>query len=426
MTHPHSPASEWRILASLAVVVTAVVMGLAGPADAGFRFKRVVNNFTAIPGGGGSTFWPTQPPGTDGEWVEFTDLSGGIWRATLNGKKLKRLIANDTKIPGGWGTFQQGGSVSSYAQLFGGTLVVVADLCNGGCGPGVGIFTRSVSGGPIAKLVDRNDTNDAFAGDDKHFGGFGADFRIGGDGVVVFQNRQQVFSVPIGGGPVTAVAGPQDLGHDPPGPYCCLSDNPSISGKTVFLRGGNVNGRSALFTVNKSGDPQSFEYVATNATRPPHTPDGYHFNDFEWFNPVIDQTLVFGGASLLGGDPATYISGIYSQGDKFRRLVDSNMDVPGGTGKFKFAHGYAKPIVASNGIVVFGLWDANDKVGLYAVRQTGGKIKKIIAQGDQIDGFTVGILDIGRAALSGSTLVFFAGCANNACAGIYTTQVDLP
>ena len=125
------------------------------------------------------------------------------------------------------------------------TLVLIGDNC-GGCA--VGLFTRSVFGGPITKLVDKNDTSDAFPAGDNHFGGFPPDFRIG-DGLVVFQNRQQVFAVPIGGGTVTPVAGPQDSGYSPPDGYCCIFADPSVKAGKVLL---NVPS-DTLVGVNLSG-----------------------------------------------------------------------------------------------------------------------------------------------------------------------------
>jgi hypothetical protein len=77
--------------------------------------------------------------------------------------------------------------------------------------------------------------------------------------------------------------------------------------------------------------------------------------------------------------------------------------------------------------VIFGAQDADNKQGLYAVRQTGGRIRKIIADGDPIGaGFTVAGLNVGRGSFDGETLVFTAGHANFQGAGFYSTKVVLP
>ena len=123
------------------------------------------------------------------------------------------------------------------------------------------------------------------------------------------------------------------------------------------------------------------------------------------------------------------ITGIYSSGSGgLVRLADTRQAVPQGAGNFDFSwYGEQSPIVASNGIVVFGARDVStNKVGLYAVRQTGGRVKKIIAEGDPIGSSMVMSLDIGSAALSGTTLVFNVGYTFPGGTGFYSTQIILP
>lgn len=414
--------SSARLAFGLFTLALIVLACLAHPAQAGFRIKKIVDNYTPIPNGGGATFSPRGAPGTSGDWVIFDTGDLTIWRSTPSGKRLKKLITQDTPIPGGWGNFHQ--FFANYAQISGDTLVLVADAC-GGCGSGVGIFTRSLDGGPITKLVDRNDTNPTFPGDDKHFGGFGPDFRVG-NGLVVFQNRQQVFSVPITGGPVTPIAGPQDSGFDPPEPFCCLFGSPSAKSGKVLLSAGNVFGRGSIQTVDTSGDPLSFRYVVVGGEHPPNTPVGYGFDNFEFWGPVFDQGIIFGGASAAPDKPP--ITGIYGKGSAgLLRLADSRQSVPAGTGDFFFSwNGTASPILASNGVVVFGARDLANKAGLYAVSEAGGKPRKIIAEGDAIGAFTVAGLEVTRASFDGSTLVFFVAYADFQGEGFYTTEVVLP
>jgi hypothetical protein len=419
-------ARRARVLAFGAVFVAATAaFGSARPAAAAFQFHKIVDNTTLIPNGGGAHFEVRGAPAVGDGWVAFENNDLTIWRATTTGTQIGKVITTATVIPDGFGTFKQ--YFPNYMQVNGSTLVLVGDSC-GGCGAGVGIFATPILGGPVTKLVDTNNTSASFPGADKHFGGFPPDFRIG-DGTVVFQNRQQAFAVPLAGGKVTAVAGIQDQNVSPPAPYCCNFSEPSVKGTKVFIRGGNVNGRNALQTVNKSGAKTSFRFAVTNATHPPGTPTAYRFDDFEFFSPVIDQALVFGGGSAAPSKP--YVFGVYAKGTKLVRLADSTQAVPGGTGKFypRDWFGHAAPIVASNGVVVFGARDSvTDDYGLYAVRETGGPVQKIIAAGDPIGGFTVAQagVDIGKAALSGSTLAFLVGYVNSAGAGIYSTQVVLP
>jgi hypothetical protein len=181
--------------------------------------------------------------------------------------------------------------------------------------------------------------------------------------------------------------------------------------------------------LRKNGNPTTFRFIATNGTHPPQTPPDYRFDDFEFFSPVIDQALIFGGASTVPGadPPQPYIRGIYSRSDRFKRLVDTNVPVPGGTGNFVFDwYGTASPILASNGIVVFGARDAADIPGLYAVRQDGGPIHKVIARGDPINGFIAQDFNVSRQGLSGNVLVFSVSYASFQGAGMYSTLVVLP
>jgi len=418
-----------RFAFALALFTAAFALAPADPAaSASFKFRKVVDNFDLIPDGGGAMFSPRGMPSTDGNWVVFVDANTRtIWRTTPRGGKLKSLIGPDTRIPGGWGKFAV--PQPSLIQMYADTLVLVpdcADTCQppGAGGAFPGIFSRSVLGGPIATLIDRHATSDTFPGDDKSFHGFTGDFRTG-DGLLAFMNRQKVFAVPLGGGAITPVAGDQDKDFTPPQPHCCNFDGPSVRDGRVFLRGSNVNGHATLFQVRSNGNPLSFRAIATGNMHPPKTPPDHLFDIFEFQSPVVDQTHVFRGASTGTGGT---IKGIYSKGtDGLTRLVDSNQAIPGGTGTFTFEFGgRGSPILASNGIVVFGD-ETNGKRGLYAVRQSGGRIYKIIATGDPLNGRTLGgALDVGRGSLSGNTLVFWAQYGNFQGEGIFSTEVVLP
>ena len=75
--------------------------------------------------------------------------------------------------------------------------------------------------------------------------------------------------------------------------------------------------------------------------------------------------------------------------------------------------------------------DATGKLGIYAVRASGGAITKIIAQGDPINGTTVDTAEpqslvFRREGFDGTTLVFVAQYAGNTGRGVFSTQVVLP
>jgi hypothetical protein len=386
------------------------------------KFRKIVDTNTPIPDGGGAMFAFTDDavPAVGGDWVTFGSNSNGsttVWRANKNGTKRLKLFTPTTQLPGLGNLF-----ADRRPQLDSDTVVAFSNA---------GIFAMSINGRKLRKLVSWQDTSDVFPGEDKRFA-FGQffDLRVR-DGVAVFSNRGHVFSVPLAGGAVTPIAGSQSAGSSPPEPYCCLFTEPSMKNGTVFMRSGSGSASNSPYAMTSvSGNPASFASVANTDTHPPRTPSAHRFTatGFAW--PVIDQAFVFGGHSEGPVFP-NQVRGIYSRGERFVRLVDDQMEVPGGGGAtYSFGQGIG-PIVAENGIVVFfGRGNTGDISGLYVVPQTGGRIRKVIARGDLINGFTVDGLAIGRDALStnaigGTTLVFRVWYAEGG-SGMYSTELRLP
>ena len=403
---------------------------------AAFTFTKVVDTHTKVPGGAGAyfDFNVTDAPAVSGGNVVFDTGDSVIWTATTSGGNLKKVLTPDTFIPFGHGAkFTQ--FYGEFVSIAGNTVVVDAELC-GGCTTGVGIYTRPVSGGPITRLADMSEFIPGST--TQKYGFFPVDWHANGSNLV-FQNTYQVFSVPLAGGKVTAVAGPQDAGFSPPVPYCCGFEHPTLSDSTteVLLFGGVDFGNAQIQTVKRTGVPYSFRVIADLSTHPPHTPLAYRFYGHKFGAPVIDQTVdhryyVFRGLShdpSLPGD----INGIYSRGSSgFQRLVDTNTPVPGGTGKFARddccgLDGFEE-IGAGNGVVVFRGVDGAGLMGLYAVSAGGGPITKIIAQGDLLNGFTNPVAQIWmrRDGFDGTTLGFMVIFGSAREIGIYTTRVVLP
>jgi len=403
----------------LALAAIAAAIGSTDPAAA-YLFRKIADTQTLIPGGGGAffNFNNSDLPAISGDRVVFRSTDKTIWTATKAGQGLMSVITTQDRIPGGWGKFHQG---SGNSVAIDGDTVIINAQQNCICDP-IGIFTRLFSGGRIRKIVDRNDTNANFPGVDKTFGTFGSDFRVR-DGAVVFTNRQQVFSSPIIRSNVTAVAGPQDQGSQPPSPYCCLFDSPSVKAGKMALRGGTGLGVGSVQTVRKNGDPGSFRIVASENTHAPRTPAGYRFDPYKFWGVVLDDTVVFGGASSKPSNPTK--TGIYSSANGLTRLADTNMAVPGGTGNFNFAwSGNTSPILASGGLVVFGATDSANVKAIFVVKQTGGKIRRVIGVGDIIKGFTVGDLLVSRHGLSGGNLAFAVSYGNVPGFGLYSTVLQ--
>ena len=405
---------------------------------AAFAFTKVVDTNTKVPGGAGAYFSLnyTDSPAVSGGNVVFDTGDEVVWTATTSGGNLKRMITPNTLIPfGGGAKFQQ--VYGDYVSITGNTVVVLGDSC-GGCSHGVGIYTRSVSGGPITRLVDTSEFIPVST--TQKYDVFPIDFHANGNNVV-FQNTQQIFSVPLGGGKAVAVAGTQDGGFSPPAPYCCIFAQPTLSDPSseVLLLGGNGFGTSQIQAVNRSGAPLSFRVIADASMHPPHTPSAYRFNNFNFGTPVIDRTFdhryyVFRGLGTAPSSPN--ITGIYSRGSTgLHSLVDTNTPVPGGTGTFApydcCGRAGFEVMGAGNSVVVFRGIDAAQKAGLYAVSAGGGPITKIIAQGDPLNGFTVepnpGLpIVMRRDGFDGTTLGFQVTYAGFRGRGIYTTQVVLP
>ena len=404
----------WLTLAAIAAAI-----GFADPAAA-YRFKKIVDTQTLIPGGGGAlfNFNNSDLPAISGDRVVFRSTDRTIWTATKSGQGLMSVITTQDRIPGGWGKFHQD---SGNSVAIDGDTVVINGQQNCICDP-IGIFTRLFSGGRIKKIVDRNDTNANFPGADKTFGTFGSDFRVR-DGAVVFTNRQQVFSAPINRSKVTAVAGPQDQGSQPPSPYCCLFGDPSVKAGKMALRASTGLGVGSVQTVRKNGDPGSFRIIASESTHAPHTPGGYRLDPTKFWRMVIDDAVVFGGASSKPSNPTR--TGIYSSANGLTRLADTSMAVPGGAGNFNFVwSGSTSPILASGGLVVFGATDSANVKAIFVVKQTGGRIRRVIGVGDPIRGFTVGDLFVSRHGLSGGNLAFAVSYGNVSGFGLYSTVLQ--
>lgn len=404
--------------ASLGVVLA---IGGTAPAHADFVFQKIVDTDTLVPGGGGAyfSFNGSVRPAVSGTNVVFGTQDQTVWTAKIDGASARRVFTTDTPIPGNLGNFHQ--YYADYAQVYGSKVVVVGTSC-GGCNSGVGIYARKLSGGPITTLADINTLVPGSA--TEKFSTFPNDFDVG-YGQVAFTNQQHVFSVPLAGGTITPVAGLQNQGSSPPSPFCCIFDQPTIRKDRILMRAGNVFGRGSLQDADLDGNTTGFRFLVTGSNHAPGTPAAYRYDNFDFDHPVYDAVPVFYGDSTAEGQP--YIGGIYARGRKIIKLADTNTPVPEGSGNFVFGwYGTRSPIAAGKGIVVFGARDGLDNPGIYAVRENGGAITKVIARGDTLEGHTVVDLDMSRAGFDGTTLVFRATYANFQGLGLYSTTVALP
>src|SRR3984957_10831888 len=159
-------------IAILFALASAEMFG-AGP----WTITKVVDNTTACPGGTG-TFNPASLfPAINGPWVVFWDSGDdnctanngqSIWSYNLITKALTKLVDTNTPIPEGTGNFVGlAGIISNNLQVKDGTVLFYGygsgynptdPNCSGG------LYTVSVTGGEIHRVVDYTMTLPGYGG----------------------------------------------------------------------------------------------------------------------------------------------------------------------------------------------------------------------------------------------------------------------
>lgn len=377
------------LIASIVTVAAVLPLAFSTPdsaAAAAFTIQKIVDNDEVMPG---STekfgFNGSDVPAIDGGRVVFgNEKNKTVWTAHADGTALTKVTGPETPVPpGGTENFlMEDGQDVTISKIHTGTVVFVGARQAAG---GIGIYAVPAQGGPVTKLVDRDDFLPGSTTEKFHQFAGGPAFDAS-TGKVVFENRQELYTVPIKGGTVTALTGEQDVGHVSP---CCIFDSPDMSSATVVFRNSNVYGAAAIFSLNVNGDPLSALAIGVGGTPTPGAPSpDYVFDTFTFSQPAIDLGIVvFRAASNLISQPNhDTLDGIYASiRGKLIKLVDTNTPVPGGTGNFHVPNGFTR-IAFSKGVVVFQGQDEALQNGLYAVPATGGDIVKVIARGDQVDG----------------------------------------
>jgi hypothetical protein len=433
ISHRLTTRALGAIIAGL-MLTGAGLVGSAAPAAAAFKFRKIVDSNTPVPQGGGATFQVGigTPPAVSGDYVVFLAGNEEYWTMTTRGRQKKRVITRDMRIPRGGGTTFHQGRGGTFVQIYGQTVVFAGIDCDF-CIHSSGLYTVPVGGGTRKRIVDIHDRRP----DDntKNFHAFTDDFHVSGSRVVFSNGDSQIFAAPIAGGSSALVAGGVTCDE----PYCLFGLPTLDSTESNVLVGAWGSGDNARI-VRRKRNGALLEVVADKDTHPPNTPAAYRFDPLHtsFYLPVIDRTdthrfSIFKGESAAPSSPR--ITGIYSKGTGgLVRLADTRMHVPGGTGKFTaagFTGSGGRSLAAANGIVIFRGVDAANKLGIYAVRASGGPIIKVIAQGDPINGTTVDTnepqsLVFQRDGFDGTTLVFFAQYALNSGRGLFSTQVVLP
>jgi hypothetical protein len=300
----------------------------------------------------------------------------------------------------GTGTFLEG-----YQHRFYGSAIVFFGADNAVAE--AGYYFVPAAGGTITRLVDENTQKPDRTGKFGATAFSGAPFNLDHNNEV-FSSNWSVFAVPVSATPLTEPATGTRF-------FICeanyitggmgLFAYPDLSGATMALFAGNVNGEGAIYYAPLSGfagvrDRCAFSLLkVTNATRVaslntrvPADPRGRKFDPGAFTAPAIDGAdIVFGGAAPPIYPGATYdLAGVYGYNQTTRatvKLVDTRTPVPGGTGNFGLIGGgisISDGWTLSAGNLVFLGVDAKGVEGLYLVPAGGGKITKILATGDTL------------------------------------------
>jgi hypothetical protein len=368
--------------------------------------RTVVDNNTLIPGTQTPLFisGTTLPAIYNGVVVFNPADPTDVYTVSLNGKNLTRVISSATPIPGIAG--------ATFAQAYGGALQIVGnDVVFEGEDQNFvfrGYYAVPANGGRVRQLVSAADISQGLASSDFH-----VNLDTSGAGQLVFAAGADnaVYRVPVAGGKVVSLAGPQDQGVAPPEPYCCQFDEPDTSGdQTVFEA---INGLGVDSIQSVSPDGTHFRILE-------ETESG-RFANYNLQKPQIDGgTLVF--VAVLPQSPAAF-AGIWSLTPQHRltRLMDTHSHVPGGTGTFQRNNGFVN-LAARDGLVVFQGVDAAGVTGIYEVGETGGKITKVIAIGDPLPGGEpLGDFQLSPEPLSYGVLVFWGN--SGTLSGIYAAKL---
>jgi uncharacterized repeat protein (TIGR01451 family) len=350
--------------------------------------RKIVDNFTPVPDKTGENFVVgngNDPlPALDGNKIAFVafNLSGAasVWSANADGSGgFVRLADLETALPGG------AGEKFGYMKNVRLRNDDVVFLGFGAGGLHDGFYSVPVEGGAVKSVATTESVRPG--GDGAKFGyqDFIQNFTIGymSDGKMSFVAQSGLYVFPVTGGDGAAVVYPgsnipmADFGG------AGFAYSPAISGTRVVWEG--TGGRDAL--LGSFLDHRHFHALADIATESPSTP-GENFvlaSQGSFADAQVEgETVVF---KAFGGASAS-IRGIYGVTGQspIVKLVDTNTDVPGGTGKFIGFTSAGSPdtFALSNGEVVFLGVDEDNRAGFYSVPATGGTITRIVAVGDMI------------------------------------------
>lgn len=408
-------------------LILGVLIGFPSDSPAkSFTFRKIYDTTQSLPGIAPSPSTvilmpggPENAPAFDGRYVVFpTHVEGDttksqLWAADTVTGKFILIVDNDDLYPGTNNPFNgiYFGLHTSFAPFnVDNGIVAFTGRSTSLNGDVLGFLSKTIKRRPIRILADTNTPTPGSS--DGNF----SRFTFGLNAVLAQDRKSAVFNeydggtnrVSVLGGPIEEVANNIFFGSLFP-PECCSASD--YNKGTIVADTSNVFGTGPIVSM---GDAHGLETIvsAERGDLVPNDPDARIFDNFRLQAPQIENGhVVFQGAAVPKVVGSTRdLAGLYSfrrnaklvrpnpiPGDslppyapgKIIRLVDSNMAVPGGTGNFTrddpFLGTLAGGGFSFSGKHVFFLGrDEAGIQGLYHVLAKGGKITKIVANGDTL------------------------------------------
>jgi hypothetical protein len=423
-----------------------------------WTISKVVDNTTACPGSSGGFFNPSNMfPAINGSWLVFSDAGDdncaandgpSIWSYNLITKDLVKLVDTSTAIPApaGAGNFVgfvqvsannlqvQDGTVLFYGY---GTGYNTTTNCYGG------LYTVSVTGGEIFRVVDYTMTLPGYGGS---FCGLNTSYGINGLLGMSLYGGKVVFSAGAVGAPSanpgvwwapanvntteadlhriadfgTVYTSPFPAGCTPP--YCDTVDEWAggfIGSTDVAFTGGGQVGADGLF-VNSPNTP----ILLSNYLLPGDTAHnaGYPDNASFYIGPVVDGNNIFFIASdpfYQGTCAGGSFSGIFETplaGGSATNILNTCDTQPNGD---SIGANSFNQLAANDGTAVFSVQD--ETTGNYVLdASVSGAVDVLLAPGEALPsgascngayhatGCATSVSPAGTGGISGGRVVFAA------------------
>ena len=384
-----------------------------------WTITKVVDNTTACPGSSNGYFNPagSAVSAINGPWVVFEDTGDdnctaddgqSIWSYNLITQALVKLVDTSTPIPEGVGNFESFGALGENLQVNNGTVVFHGS--GSGYDPATGcsdgLYTVSVVGGKIYRVVDYTMTLPGYGGNYCHLG---TSYGINGLLGISIERGKVVFSAEAVGGPsanggvwwapanVNTTEADLHLIADMSTPYTtpfnAIIDSWSggfIGATGIAFTGGGQIGGAGLFVNSPSTPILLSSYVLPGDTAHDTTyPDDASY----YIGPVVDGSNIFfiasdpfyqGTCGNGGGTGTGAFTGVFRTrltGGTATSIMNTCNTLPNGdplNGPNSF-----NQLAANEGTAVFMVTD-NTTGGYVLDSSINGVLSEILAPGDAL------------------------------------------